>query len=87
MRVWLGLAILIGVPVFVATAIEMVKGTAPREEGAWVGLIVPPALILFGIVLPKFGRFLGQGDEQEILRHIQSTLAARLDVGASVDLR
>ena len=80
MRIWLGAVILLGVPAFVATVIEIAKGTASRE-GAWVGLVVPPALILFGIVLPKFGRLLGQGDEQDILRHVQSTLAARLDHG------
>jgi hypothetical protein len=82
-RIWLGLAILLGVPVFIAAVIEVAKGAAAREQGAWVGLIVPPSLLLFGVFLPKFGRFLCQEDEQEILRHIQSTLAARLDGSTS----
>ena len=70
--------------VFIAAAIEVAKGTAAGgEQDAWVGFIVPPALILFGVALPKFGRLLGQEDEQEILRHVQSTLAARLDGGSS----
>jgi len=81
MRIWLGVVILLGVPGFVAALISIAKGTATREEGAWVGLVVPPALILFGIVLPKFGRLLGQGDEQDILRYVQNTLVARLDHG------
>jgi hypothetical protein len=82
MRIWLGMAILLGVPVFIAAVIEAAKGAA-REQGAWVGLIVPPSLILFGIFLPRFGRLLGQGDEQEILRHVKSILAARVDDGSS----
>jgi hypothetical protein len=75
-------AILLGVPGFVVAVIEVAKGST-GEQGARVGLIVPPASILLFIVLPKFGRLLGQKDEQEILRHIQSTPAARLDGSVS----
>jgi hypothetical protein len=45
----------------------------------WVGLIVPPALVLFGTVLPRIGRLLGKSDERFMLEHIQITLAARIE--------
>jgi hypothetical protein len=49
-------------------------------DDAWTGLIVPPALLLFGIVLLGFGRMLGRDDETFILEHIQNILSARIDV-------
>ncbi len=45
----------------------------------WVGLVVPPAMVFFGTVLPKFGRLLGKKDERFILEHLQNTLAARIE--------
>ena len=38
-----------------------------------------PRLVLFGTVLPKFGRLLGKRDERFMLEHIQNTLAARTE--------
>jgi hypothetical protein len=49
-------------------------------DDAWTGLIVPPALLLFGIVLLGFGRLLGRDDEAFILDHLQNTLSAQIDV-------
>jgi hypothetical protein len=45
----------------------------------WVGLLVPPGLVLFGTVLPKVGRLLGKSNERFILEHVQNTLAARIE--------
>jgi hypothetical protein len=45
----------------------------------WVGLIVPPALVLFGTVLPKVGRLLGKNDRRFVLEHLHNTLAARIE--------
>ncbi len=45
----------------------------------WVGLVVPPVLVLFGTVLPKVGRLLGKADRKFVLEHVQNTLAARIE--------
>ncbi len=41
---------------------------------------VPPALVLFGTVLPKIGRLLGKRNERSIVEHLQNTLAARIEI-------
>ncbi|MGA2204972.1 MAG: hypothetical protein ABSG40_23795 [Terriglobales bacterium] len=80
MRIWLAGVILLGSPVFVMTVIDIVRGTHQMGDGRWIGLIVPPAMVLFGIILPKLGRLLGKRDEQYILDHVRNTLAARSEV-------
>jgi hypothetical protein len=79
MRIWLTGVALIGAPIFVTTMIDLTRGTHYMTGDLWVGLIVPPALVLFGIVLPKFGPLLGKGDERFILEFVQNTLAARIE--------
>jgi len=79
MRIWLCLAMLVGAPIFVGTLRNMITGRNYMSGDKWVGLIVPPALVLFGTVLPKFGRLLGKSDERFMLQHIQNTLAARIE--------
>jgi hypothetical protein len=78
MCVWLGFAILIGTLIFIATAIDVTKGSQDSNSEAWVGLVVPPALMLFGIVLPKIGRLLGKADQPFILEQLQKALGAHI---------
>ncbi|HLJ90423.1 MAG TPA: hypothetical protein VKZ53_26680 [Candidatus Angelobacter sp.] len=80
MRIWLAFAVLIGVPIFIQTAIAIVGGSHSASDNEWIGLVVPPVLVLFGIALPKIGRLLGKGDEHFIVEHLQNTLAARIEV-------
>jgi hypothetical protein len=79
MRIWLGFAVLVGTPIFVRTLSDVITGNNYMSGDKWVGLIVPSALVLFGTVLPKFGRLLGKSDERFMLEHIQNTLAARIE--------
>jgi hypothetical protein len=79
MRIWLAGVVMLGSPIFVMTLIDIAKGTHQMGEDRWIGLVVLPAMALFGTVLPKFGRLLGKGDEQYILDHVRNTLAARLE--------
>jgi hypothetical protein len=58
---------------------DIVKGSPYTSGDKWAGLIVPPAMVLWGIVLPKIGRLFSRGDEQFILRFLQNTLAARIE--------
>jgi hypothetical protein len=79
MRIWLSFAVLIGTPIFVGTVVDMATGSHYLSGDNWVGLVVPPTLVLFGTVVPKVGRLLGKADERLILEHIQNTLAARIE--------
>ncbi len=73
MRIWLARAALLGIPIFVGTLVEVTTGSHPMIGGTWVGLIVPPALVLFGTVLPKVGRLLGKNDRTFVLEHTYRT--------------
>lgn len=77
---WLGGVVLIGGAMFVACVSDVMAGSHLVTGDAWIGIIVPPSMLLFGIVLPRFGRMLGRGDEAFILDHLQNTLSARIDV-------
>ena len=79
MRIWLAGAVLIGTPIFLETLMDISTGSDHMTGDLWVGIIVPPALVLFGTVLPKFSRRLGKKDRKFILEHIQQTLAARIE--------
>jgi len=79
MRIWVGFAVLVGTPVFVGTVVDMATGGHYTSSDNWVGLVVPPTLVLFGTVLPKVSRLLGKSDRRFILEHVQNTLAARIE--------
>lgn len=79
MRLWLAAAVALGAPVFVLTLLDVTMGSRNISGDTWVGLVVPPALVAFGILLPKLGRLLGRAEERAILEHLQNTLAARLE--------
>jgi hypothetical protein len=78
MRFWLvGVALLSG-PIFVLCLLDLTTGSHHTTGDARVGLIVPVALVLGGILLPKIGRLLGRGEERFLLDFLQQTLAARV---------
>jgi len=79
MRFWLAFAIFCGAPIFVLTLLDVLTGSQHTTGDTWVGLVVPPALILFGTVLPKVGRAFGRGDRKFLLEFLQQTVAARVD--------
>ena len=79
MNVWLAFVALIGAPVFVATVIDLTRGPHSTSSDKWVGLLVLPSMVLFGILLPKVGRLLGRGGERFLLKHLQQTLSARIE--------
>jgi hypothetical protein len=79
MRIWLGFAVLMGTPIFVRTVIDVVTGSHYMSGDKWVGLLVPPGLVLFGTVLPKVERLLGKSTQTVHLGHLQNTLAAPIE--------
>jgi hypothetical protein len=79
MRLWLGGVTILGGPLFVLCLIDLTTGSHYTSGDTRVGLIVFPALILWGFVLPKIGRLFGSGDEQVLSEFVQQTLAARIE--------
>ena len=79
MRFWLAFAVLCGAPIFVLTLLDVLTGSHHTTGDTWVGLVVPPALILFGTVLPKVGWAFGRGDRKFMLGFLQQTVAATVD--------
>jgi len=76
MRIWLGIAVLMGTPVFCSTLRNLIRGTSHAQESILIGLLVPPALVLSGVLLPKFGLWLGRYEEKYILEFLQTALLA-----------
>jgi hypothetical protein len=79
MRIWLAGAVLIGAPIFAGTVIDMITGSHYTSGDNWVGLLVPPVLVLYGIFFPTVGRLFGKADRRFILEQVQSILAARIE--------
>jgi hypothetical protein len=82
--IWLAGVTGIGGGVFVITLRQVLAGNQPLRSETWVGLIVPPGMALFGIVLARFGRFLGRNNEVFIVEHLQSTLAANIEANPAI---
>ena len=78
MRIWTGFAVAIGIPTFAICFADVFLGGRSVSGDPRIGLIVPPVLILFGILLPKFGLWLGRYEERFILEFLQSTLIAEV---------
>jgi hypothetical protein len=71
MKIWIAFAALFTVPVFFATL------NRPDRANGWIGIVIPIGFVLFGIVLPKFGRWTGRGEEKFMREFLQTTLAAQ----------
>jgi hypothetical protein len=68
MRIWLIFAALIGTPIFLRSVMQLLDGRTRMVGELWVGLVVPPAMILFGLLLPEWGRCLAFMKEGRCLR-------------------
>jgi hypothetical protein len=76
MRIWLGLAILIGAPLFFSVLKCALSDMCLDRKNLWVGLIVPPGLVLWGILLPRFGAALSFHERKHIVESLERTLVA-----------
>lgn len=80
MRIWLVCAAVLGTPVFFLSLKDLIFGTSDVTGDLWAGLLVPPVMIAFGLLLPKFGRLIGIGEEHYILERLQHDLAASIEI-------
>jgi hypothetical protein len=66
-------------PTFLRTMIDMITGSHYVSGDKWVGLVIPPELVLSDILLVKIARLLGKNNERFILENVQNILAARIE--------
>jgi hypothetical protein len=78
MRIWLILAALIGTPIFLASLRQLITGKPSVQGDLYVGLLVPPGMLLFGgILLPKLGLLLGLHERRYLVRFLEGVLVAQ----------
>lgn len=76
MFMWLGGVLLLGGTMFIATVSSMVIGSDSHHQNAWMGVVIPPAMLAFGFGLMCFGRYLAR----EEARFLTDFLIRTLDV-------
>jgi len=55
---------------------QLLDGRTRMVGDLWVGLIVPPAMILFGLLLPELGALLSFHERKQVLEMLATSLAA-----------
>jgi len=81
---WLAMVVLIGGQIFLASLKDIVTGSHYIRGDKRMGILIALSMILFGVLLPKIGRFIARGEERFLLEHLQQTLAARMEPPDSV---
>ena len=84
-RVWVIIAVLTGTPIFILSLLDYLHLGHYVQGDNLVGIIVPPASIAWGFILPAIGRLIGRGDERFIREFIQNTLVARAEEPAEIN--
>ena len=73
-RVWLVLVAVIGAPIFFTTLQRAMRGGFSQGGDLWIDLIVPPALLLWGVLLPHLGAALGFHERRHVVAFMERTL-------------
>lgn len=80
MWIWLAFVLAIGIPLFILSLKDIFLKTDAGSGDPIIGVLVPPVLIVFGILLPKIGKWFARSEEGFILNFLQRILPARLDM-------
>jgi len=76
MKVWLGFAIAIGIPIFLVSARDAIRERSLVSNDNWVGPAVPVFLVLFGLLFPRIGAALSFHERKHAIELLKSTLMA-----------
>jgi hypothetical protein len=76
MGVWFAGVISAGGLVFVVCLVEIVSRGSGAEHDAWVGVIVSPLMLIFGLALVRGGKYLARGEREYLLDFLCKTLDA-----------
>jgi hypothetical protein len=59
---------------------ELIHAHSARSYGnVWNGELLLAGMFLFGLLLPKFGQWIGRSEERDLRELLETTLAARVD--------
>jgi hypothetical protein len=78
-KIWMAVAIVVAPAIFVKTLVSVMRGSSLTHNNLWIGLVVPPCLLLSALLAPRIGRRQRKKDEQQILDHLRNSLGARID--------
>jgi len=76
LRIWLIFVSLISAPILVQTLGELLRGASPWRGNLWVGLLVPIALPMWGLLMPHIGAALSSREKPVIVQTLQRALVA-----------
>jgi hypothetical protein len=80
MAIWFSGVVLLGGTIFLLTLAGLMTSSprsAPGNGERWIGLIVPPAMLLLGAALVGFGRWRARDERQYLLDALRAILDAR----------
>ena len=77
MTVWFGGVILIGGALFVSSIGSVLSSSGSQAHNAWLGLIILPAMIVFGYALVRLGGYLARDETGFLTDFLIRTLDAR----------
>jgi hypothetical protein len=78
MKVWMVLLIIVGGPAVVTAILRVSSGHRFDKGGdAMVSVMVVPAMLAFGFLLPRISYYFSFWHEDELLEFVKNTLAAR----------
>lgn len=76
MSAWFGLAALVGLPIFITSIQRAVNDRFAGHGDWWIGLVVTPGILLWGVFLWRFGAALSFHERGYIVEFLQGTLVA-----------
>lgn len=76
MRVWLGFAIAVGIPIFLASARDVIRDRSLVSNNNWLGLVVPLIFVLFGLAFPRIGAALSFHERKHVIKLLEGALMA-----------
>ena len=76
MRVWLGFAVAVGIPIFLASAREAMRERSLVSNNNWLGLAVPLILVLFGVLFPRIGAALSFHERRHVIKLLEGAVMA-----------
>ncbi len=76
MRVWLAFAVLMGIPIFVNSLYQLLSSEPTVQGDLYVGLLVPPGMVLFRVLLPRLGLLLSSPERPYLIEFLERVLVA-----------
>jgi hypothetical protein len=76
MKVWLVFAIAVGIPIFLASVRDAIRDGSLVSNNNWLGLAVPLAFVLYGLLFPRIGAALSFHERKHVIELLRGTLMA-----------